>query len=52
MTSGKNGLFVLQTHGIKNVVKLGEEITVIRDEEILAIRQMIEGGYEPRGTML
>ena len=45
----KNGLFVLQTHGIKNVVKLGEEITVIRDEEILAIRQMIEGGYEPEG---
>ena len=45
----KNGLFVLQTHGIKNVVKLGEEMTVIRDEEILAIRQMIEGGYEPEG---
>ena len=45
----KNSLFVLQTHGIKNVVKLGEEITVIRDEEILAIRQMIEGGYEPEG---
>ena len=45
----KNSLFVLQTHGIKNVVKLGEEITVIRDEEILAIRQMIEGGYETEG---
>jgi transcription antitermination factor NusG len=45
----KNSLFVLQTNGINNVVKLGEEITVIRDEEILAIRQMIEGGYEPEG---
>ena len=46
----KNSLFVLQTHGINNVVKLGEEITTIRDEEIFAIRQMIEGGYEPEGV--
>ena len=45
----KNSLFVLQTHGIKNVVKLGEEITVIREEEIMAIRQIIEGGYKPEG---
>ena len=45
----KYGLFVLQTYGVNNIVKLGGKIAVIRDEEIMAIRQLLEGGYEPEG---
>ena len=43
----KNALFVLQTLGVVKVVKFGEEVAVVQDESIKAIKLMIEGGYNP-----
>lgn len=46
----KYHLFVLQTIGVHHVVKLNEAIAVIPDEQIEAIRVMIEGGYDLQTT--
>lgn len=43
-------LYVLQTHGIHHIVKYGSEIATIPDFQIEAVRQMIEGGFEPEPT--
>jgi len=43
----KNTLFVLQTPGVVKVIKFGEEVAVVRNESIEAIKLMIEGGYNP-----
>ena len=46
-TKIKNTLFVLQTSGVVKVIKFGEEVAVVRNESIEAIKLMIEGGYNP-----
>ena len=46
-TKIKNTLFVLQTPGVVKVIKFGDEVAVVRDEIIKAIKLMIEGGYNP-----
>ena len=46
-TKLKNVLFVVQTSGVVKVIKFGEEIAVVRNECIEAIKLMIEGGYKP-----
>ena len=46
-TKIKNTLFVLQTPGVVKVVKFGDEVAVVRNESIEAIKLMIEGGYNP-----
>ena len=46
-TKIKNTLFVLQTLGVVKVIKFGEEVAVVRNESIEAIKLMIEGGYNP-----
>ena len=42
----KNSIFVLQTNGISSLVKFGEEIAIVQDEVINAIRLAIDGGYQ------
>ena len=44
----KNTLFVLQTIGVVRVVKFGEDAAVVNDDQIRAIKLMIEGGYNPQ----
>ena len=44
----KNSIFVLQTHGVSSLVKFGEEIAIVQDEVINAIRLAIDGGYQLR----
>ena len=46
-TKIKNTLFVLQTPGVVKIIKFGDEVTVVRNESIEAIKLMIEGGYNP-----
>lgn len=41
----KNSIFVLQTHGVSSLVKFGEEIAIVQDEVITAIKLAIDGGY-------
>ena len=40
-------LHVLQTHGVHHIVKLGGKIAVVPDEQVEAVRKMLEGGYVP-----
>jgi len=47
-TKIKNTLFVLQTPGVVKVIKFGDEVAVVRDENIKVIKLMIEGGYNPK----
>ena len=42
----KNSIFVLQTHGVSSLVKFGEEIAIVQDEVIAAIKLAIDGGYQ------
>ena len=46
-TKIKNTLFVLQTPGVVKIIKFGDEVAVVRNESIEAIKLMIEGGYNP-----
>ena len=46
-TKINNTQFVLQTPGVVKVIKFGEEVAVVRNESIEAIKLMIEGGYNP-----
>ena len=46
-TKIKNTLFVLQTPGVVKVIKFGDEVAVVPNESIEAIKLMIEGGYSP-----
>ena len=46
-TKIKNTLFVLQTPSVVKVIKFGEEVAVVCNESIEAIKLMIEGGYNP-----
>ena len=46
-TKLKNALFVVQTSSVVKVIKFGEEVAVVRNESIEAIKLMIEGGYNP-----
>ena len=49
-TEIKNALFVLQTRGVVKIIKFGDEVAVIQDRSIQAIKLMIEGGYTPEAT--
>ena len=42
----KNSIFVLQTQGVSSLVKFGEEIAIVQDEVINAIKLAIDGGYK------
>ena len=42
----KNSIFVLQTNGISSLVKFGEEIAIVQDEVVNAIKLAINGGYQ------
>ena len=42
----KNSIFVLQTHGVGSLVKFGEDIAIVQDEVIKAIKLAIDGGYK------
>jgi len=42
----KNSIFVLQTNGVSSLVKFGEEIAIVRDEVVNAIKLAIDGGYQ------
>jgi transcription antitermination factor NusG len=42
----KNSIFVLQTHGVSSLVKFGEEIAIVQDEVVNAIKLAIDGGYK------
>ena len=42
----KNSIFVLQTHGVSSLVKFGEEIAIVQDEVVNAIKLAIDGGYQ------
>jgi len=44
----KDALYVLQTFGVSKVVKAGKVISVVRDNEIQAIKLMIDGGHSPQ----
>lgn len=46
----KNTLYVLETHGVHHIIKFRNEIAVIPDNQIEAIRLMLEGGFEPTNT--
>ena len=49
-TELKNALHVLQTPGVIKIIRLGNKITIVRDNEIQAIRLMVEGGFHPQST--
>ena len=42
----KNSIFVLQTHGVNSLVRFGDEIAIVQDEVINAIKLAIDGGYQ------
>ena len=42
----KNSIFVLQTNGVSSLVKFGEEIAIVQDEVVDAIKLAIDGGYQ------
>ena len=42
----KNSIFVLQTNGVNSLVKFGEEIAIVQDEVVNAIKLAIDGGYQ------
>ena len=42
----KNSIFVLQTNGVSSLVKFGEEIAIVQDEVVNAIKLAIDGGYQ------
>ena len=42
----KNSIFVLQTHGVNSLVKFGDEIAIVQDEVVNAIKLAIDGGYQ------
>ena len=44
----KNTMFALQTPGVVKIIKFGGEVAVVPDENIKAIKLMIEGGYKPK----
>ncbi len=46
----KNSLFVLQTQGVHHIVKFKNKIATIPEEQIIGIRRMIEGDYDPVPT--
>ena len=39
----------MQTSGVSSLVKLGGNISVIPDRDILAIREILDGGFNPEG---
>ena len=42
----KNSIFILQTHGVSSLVKFGEEIAIVQNEVINAIKLALDGGYQ------
>ncbi len=46
-TELKNALFVLQTIGVVRAIKFAGKIAIVQDDQLNAIRVMIEGGFTP-----
>ncbi len=46
----KDSLDVLESHGVHHIVKFQNKIAVIPEEQIQAIKTMLDGGYEPQNT--
>lgn len=46
----KNQIYVLQTTGVHHLVRFDQDIATIPEEQIAAIRMMLEGGYHPEST--
>ena len=46
----KNHLYVLQTTGVHHIIRFKDEIAVIPNDQIQAIKLMLEGGYTPEST--
>ena len=47
----KNKYFdIVQTYGIHRLIKIGKEIVPIHESEIMGIRKLIDGGFNPKPT--
>ena len=42
----KDSIFVLQTQGVNTIVKFGEQIAIVQNSVIEAIKLAMEGGYQ------
>lgn len=40
-------IYLLQTYGVHHIVKLGGEIAIVPEDQIEAVKRMLEGGYVP-----
>ena len=47
-TKPRNAIFIVKTCGVIKIIKFGENIAIVKEKDILAIKRMIEGGYVPR----
>lgn len=43
----KNTLYVLQTYGVHHIVKFNGKPAVVSDDQIEAVKLILEGGYHP-----
>jgi len=42
----KNSIYVLQTYGVSSLVKFGDEIAIVQDDILNAIKLALDGGYQ------
>lgn len=49
-TEFKNSLYVLETDGVHHIIKFSGRIAAIPEEQIMAVKLMIEGGYVGHST--
>ena len=49
-TSLNNTLSITQTPGITKIIKFGGSIAVVQNSSLMAIRLMLDGGYNPKIT--
>ncbi|MBF89646.1 MAG: hypothetical protein CMG75_08255 [Candidatus Marinimicrobia bacterium] len=40
-------IFVLQTHGVHHIVKMGGDIAIVPNDQVDSVKRMLEGGYVP-----
>ena len=46
----KDSIFIIQTPGIVNIIKFGNEIATVNSKTISALKLMISGNYNPTST--
>ena len=44
----KNGLYILETDGVTKIVHFNQKVAVVKDDDINAIKLILEGGYSIR----